>query len=145
MHGVRALRERFPGVPIVADLKTMGFGIDALIPQSRTGSQEARYKLRRDDSEIGIEDLRGLLNAVRKAGEKGLTVTRFKGLGEMMPSQLKETTMDPMRRTLLKVVIPDQGRPAADESVEQLMGNKPEARFAFIQERAAFATELVDL
>ena len=78
-------------------------------------------------------------------GKSNVEIGRFKGLGEMMPSQLKETTMDPTRRTLLKVVIPDQGRPAADESVEQLMGNKPEARFAFIQERAAFATELVDL
>ena len=85
-----------------------------------------------------------LLKSVFK-GKSNVEIGRFKGLGEMMPSQLKETTMDPMRRTLLKVVIPDQGRPAADESVEQLMGNKPEARFAFIQERAAFATELVDL
>ena len=63
----------------------------------------------------------------------------------MMPAQLKETTMDPKRRMLLKVAVPQDGRVAADDSVEQLMGNKPEARFAFIQERAAFATELVDL
>ena len=78
-------------------------------------------------------------------GKSNIEIGRFKGLGEMMPGQLKETTMDPRRRTLLRVVIPEDGRPAAESSVEQLMGNRPEARFAFIQERAAFATELVDL
>ncbi|NBR11041.1 MAG: DNA topoisomerase IV subunit B, partial [Alphaproteobacteria bacterium] len=78
-------------------------------------------------------------------GKSNVEIGRFKGLGEMMPGQLKETTMDPRRRTLLRVVIPDEGKPAAESAVEQLMGNRPEARFAFIQERAAFATELVDL
>ena len=78
-------------------------------------------------------------------GKSNVEIGRFKGLGEMMPAQLKETTMDPKKRTLLKVVIPTDGRTAADDSVEQLMGNKPEARFAFITERAAFATDLVDI
>ena len=67
---------------------------------------------------------------------------RFKGLGEMMPNQLKETTMDPKTRTLLRVAILDDSEDPTSESVERLMGNKPEARFAFIQERAAFADEL---
>ena len=85
-----------------------------------------------------------LLKTVFK-GKSNIDIGRFKGLGEMMPAQLKETTMDPKKRMLLKVGIPQDGRVAADDSVEQLMGNKPEARFAFIQERAAFATDLVDL
>ncbi|WP_026380095.1 DNA topoisomerase IV subunit B [Afifella pfennigii] len=73
-------------------------------------------------------------------------VSRFKGLGEMMPAQLKETTMDPARRTLLKVVVLEEDAAAAKEAVAALMGNKPEARFAFIQERAAFASEeLIDV
>jgi len=78
---------------------------------------------------------------------KGKTpeIGRFKGLGEMMPAQLKETTMDPKRRTLLKVEVVNDARPATVDAVERLMGNRPEARFAFIQERAAFATDLVDL
>ncbi|MFZ4531171.1 MAG: DNA topoisomerase IV subunit B [Alsobacter sp.] len=78
---------------------------------------------------------------------KGKTpeIGRFKGLGEMMPAQLKETTMDPKRRTLLKVEVVNDMRPATVDAVERLMGNRPEARFAFIQERAAFATDLVDL
>jgi topoisomerase-4 subunit B len=80
-------------------------------------------------------------------GKSKVEVSRFKGLGEMLASQLKETTMDPRKRTLLKVVIaPEDGEATAD-SVERLMGNKPELRFAFIQERAAFAAErdLVDV
>ena len=70
-----------------------------------------------------------------------IEVSRFKGLGEMMPAQLKETTMDPKKRTLLKVMIAPEDRDETADSVERLMGNKPEARFAFIQERAAFAQE----
>jgi topoisomerase-4 subunit B len=68
-------------------------------------------------------------------------IGRFKGLGEMMASQLKETTMDPRKRTLLRVVVVDDTRRKTDSSVERLMGNKPEARFGFIQERAEFADE----
>jgi len=66
---------------------------------------------------------------------------RFKGLGEMMPNQLKETTMNPKSRTLLRVAILDETETPTMDSVERLMGNKPEARFSFIQERAAFADE----
>jgi topoisomerase-4 subunit B len=59
----------------------------------------------------------------------------------MMASQLKETTMDPRKRTLLRVMVVDEERKRTDSSVERLMGNKPEARFEFIQERAEFADE----
>lgn len=69
-------------------------------------------------------------------------VGRFKGLGEMMAHQLKETTMDPSKRTLLQVQIPEDGWPDTREAVSALMGNKAELRFAFIQDRAAFATNL---
>ena len=68
-------------------------------------------------------------------------VGRFKGLGEMMAAQLKETTMDPRKRTLLRVKIKDDDRKATAKSVERLMGTKAEARFEFIQERAEFAKE----
>ena len=78
-------------------------------------------------------------------GKGKIEIGRFKGLGEMMPAQLKETTMDPGRRTLLKVVIAAEDRDDTAISVEQLMGNKPEARFAFIQSRAAFAQDTVDV
>jgi topoisomerase-4 subunit B len=68
-------------------------------------------------------------------------VSRFKGLGEMMAAQLKETTMDPKKRTLLRVVLLEDEKKNTEKSVERLMGTKPEARFAFIQERAEFADE----
>jgi topoisomerase IV subunit B len=68
-------------------------------------------------------------------------VGRFKGLGEMMPAQLKETTMDPRKRTLLRVMLMTDDRKDTEKSVERLMGAKAEARFEFIQERAEFADE----
>jgi topoisomerase IV subunit B len=68
-------------------------------------------------------------------------VGRFKGLGEMMAAQLKETTMDPKKRTLLRVKLADADDKATKKSVERLMGNKAELRFEFIQERAEFASE----
>ncbi len=68
-------------------------------------------------------------------------IGRFKGLGEMMASQLKETTMDAKKRTLLRVVVVEEERRKTDISVERLMGNKAEGRFEFIQERAEFADE----
>jgi len=68
-------------------------------------------------------------------------VSRFKGLGEMMPAQLKETTMDPKKRTLLRVMLVTEDRGDTEKSVERLMGTKAEARFEFIQERAEFASE----
>ena len=80
-------------------------------------------------------------------GKGKIEVGRFKGLGEMLPAQLKETTMDPGKRMLLRVEIVADQREATADSVERLMGNKPEARFAFISERAAFAaaSDIVDI
>jgi topoisomerase IV subunit B len=68
-------------------------------------------------------------------------IGRFKGLGEMMPAQLTETTMDPNKRTMLKVMLLTEDREDTADSVERLMGVKAEARFAFIQEHAEFADE----
>ncbi|MDH5559010.1 MAG: toprim domain-containing protein, partial [Alphaproteobacteria bacterium] len=76
-------------------------------------------------------------------------MSRFKGLGEMMPKQLRDTTMAPGKRTLLRVGIPDARSPEeADDArqtkqvVENLMGRKPELRLAFIQEHARFVEDL---
>jgi topoisomerase-4 subunit B len=68
-------------------------------------------------------------------------IGRFKGLGEMMAAQLKETTMDRKKRTLLRVVLLAEDRDDTADSVERLMGAKAETRFAFIQEKAEFARE----
>src|SRR5437660_1160246 len=68
-------------------------------------------------------------------------IGRFKGLGEMMAAQLKETTMDPRKRTLLRVALATEDRADTEKSIERLMATKAEARFEFIQERAEFASE----
>jgi topoisomerase-4 subunit B len=79
-------------------------------------------------------------------GNAHVEIGRFKGLGEMMAAQLKETTMAPKKRTLLRVCIVEDDRKATERSVERLMGTKAEARFEFIQERAEFASEaMLDL
>ena len=83
------------------------------------------------------------------AGKKTIEISRFKGLGEMPPAQLKETTMDPARRSLIQVTLPSTRTEEEKEEnrevarlVESLMGRKPELRFRFLQERARFATDL---
>ncbi|MGE5564749.1 MAG: DNA topoisomerase IV subunit B [Parcubacteria group bacterium] len=71
-------------------------------------------------------------------------IGRFKGLGEMMPAQLKETTMSPLTRTMARVTLP-RAEEAVEELVEKLMGRKPEARFQFIQENAEFVAAELDV
>lgn len=75
-------------------------------------------------------------------GRGKIDVSRFKGLGEMNPSQLKETTMDPRSRTLIRVTIDEDEPGETGDLVERLMGKKPEMRFQYIQENARFAQEL---
>jgi len=128
LHEVRSINAG------LKELEAMGFDIDSLMPQDRTGSEEARYTLRRGENEIGLEDLRGLLTAVRRAGEKGLSITRFKGLGEMNAEELRETTLDPANRTLLRVTMTDAA--AADDLFRVLMGEKVEPRRDFIERHA---------
>ena len=128
LHEVRSINAA------LKELDAMGFGIDSLLPEDRTGSEEPRYKLRRGDNEIGLEDLRGLLTAVRRAGEKGLSITRFKGLGEMNAEELRDTTLDPANRTLLRVTMTDAA--AADDLFRVLMGEKVEPRREFIEKHA---------
>ncbi|MBB5373459.1 topoisomerase-4 subunit B [Acidocella aromatica] len=76
-----------------------------------------------------------------KPGAK-LEISRFKGLGEMPPAVLKETTMDPAKRTLLRIMASPETRAATSDLVEQLMGKRPELRFQFIQENAGKVVEL---
>jgi DNA gyrase subunit B len=128
LHEVRSINA------LLTDLKEMGFDIQSLIRQERTGLETPRYTLRRGENEIGLEDLRGLLGAVRSAGEKGLKVTRFKGLGEMNAEELRDTTLDPQNRTLLQVKMEDVA--AADELFRVLMGDKVEPRRDFIEKHA---------
>ncbi len=81
-----------------------------------------------------------LATAFKKSGK--VEISRFKGLGEMMPAQLRETTMKPGYRSLLRVVLPSDEADETDGLVEQLMGRKAELRFQFIQENARFVEDL---
>ena len=122
------------------ELDVFGFNIDALMPKDRTGIEEPRYILRKGDNETPIEDLRGLVNAVRAAGEKGMQVTRFKGLGEMNAEELRETTLDPNNRTLIQVKMDNAAE--ADNMFRILMGDKVEPRREFIEKFALDISEL---
>ena len=97
-------------------------------------TQGSRVEYAMDDAE------KDKLMTTFKANQK-VEITRFKGLGEMPYVHLRETTMDPKTRTLLRVKVLDD-RDDTKSAVDRLMGNKPEARFDFIQENAAFVTDL---
>ncbi|HEU0160185.1 MAG TPA: DNA topoisomerase (ATP-hydrolyzing) subunit B [Hyphomicrobiaceae bacterium] len=97
-------------------------------------------KLRRKDSETMVFGPRSLLDAVYDAGRKGISMQRYKGLGEMNPEQLWETTLDKETRTLLQVKIGDLGE--ADEIFSRLMGDIVEPRREFIQSNALAVANL---
>lgn len=99
-------------------------------------TQGAKSAYARDD------DHRAELMETEFKGKAKIEISRFKGLGEMLPAQLKETTMDPSKRTLLRVLIDEVDFEGTRNAVDDLMGTKAEARFRFIQERAAFAEDL---
>ena len=128
LHEVRTINS------CLADLSALGFDIQSLLPQERTGNEAPRYILRRGESEIGLEDLRGLVAAIRGAGERVLSITRFKGLGEMNAEELRETTLDPANRVLQQVTMQDAA--SADDLFRVLMGEKVEPRREFIEKHA---------
>ena len=98
------------------------------------------HRLEGKDKTWDFVDLDQLLTFVTEEGQKGITIQRFKGLGEMNPEQLWETTMDPETRTLLKVNIADAGE--ADYIFNVLMGDKVEPRREFIQNNVLELNEL---
>ena len=89
-----------------------------------------------------LPHLRELVAKVRRIGEKGLTITRFKGLGEMDADELWETTLDPTKRTLLKVTLVDAE--AANELFRTLMGEEVEKRRNFIFEKGINVKDNID-
>ena len=122
------------------DITEYGFNIESLLPEDRTGLEAPRFILRRGETEAGLDDLRGLIGAVRAAGEKGIQVTRYKGLGEMNAEELRETTLDPDNRTLIQVKMDNVSE--ADDMFRILMGDKVEPRREFIEQHALDVGEL---
>jgi topoisomerase-4 subunit B len=105
------------------------------------------YRLTQGDRSIYARDDAQKEQLLRSgfSGRGTIEVSRFKGLGEMPMRDLRDTTMDPAKRTLLRVSVLAEEREATAQSLERLMGSKPEARFTFIQERAPKAVELIDV
>ncbi|MBE7703159.1 MAG: DNA topoisomerase (ATP-hydrolyzing) subunit B [Cyanobacteria bacterium SIG28] len=102
--------------------------------------EEKELILESENGEVTISSFEQLQKIVDERGQKGMTIQRFKGLGEMMPQQLWETTMDPETRTLLKVNIEDAMM--CDQLFDILMGDKVEPRRNFIESNAVYATNI---
>jgi DNA gyrase subunit B len=112
-----------------------GLRAEVLLPREVTGDEPPpRFLLDREGETYPLLDLRALVPLVRKIGEKGMKITRFKGLGEMDAEQLWETTMDPARRTLFQVRLEDAI--AANDLFATLMGDDVEPRREFIEKHA---------
>jgi DNA gyrase subunit B len=115
---------------LIRDLEAFGFSTD----QYQKREAPLGKLLGGDDEPLDLYSLPQLLNSVRELGRKGLSIQRYKGLGEMNPDQLFETTMDPEKRKLLRVVQEDAIK--ADEIFTILMGDEVEPRRQFIQDNA---------
>lgn len=103
--------------------------------KSKDVSKHTLYKaVRADEDDVYLDNLKEVLNFVRGNGKKGMTIQRYKGLGEMNPEQLWETTMDPVKRTVLKVTLEDAVE--ADKTFTTLMGDEVDPRREFIHKYA---------
>jgi DNA gyrase subunit B len=128
----------------LAKLRDFGFGHADLVPLPRIAGREppVRYALDNGDSRKPFASLRELVAEVRKLGEKGLSVMRFKGLGEMDPEELWATTLDPAHRTLMKVTLNDAFK--AEEMFRTLMGKEVQERRAFIFKNSLKSVDEID-
>jgi DNA gyrase subunit B len=123
-------------------LRELGFSPDALAPLPRIAGREppVRFALESGESRKLLSQLRELVAEIRRLGERGIAVTRFKGLGEMDGEELWETTLDPAKRTLMVVTLEDAIK--ADQMFRVLMGEKVEPRRDFIQKHALEEKEI---
>ncbi|MCH8830072.1 MAG: DNA gyrase subunit B, partial [Planctomycetes bacterium] len=135
LHEVRDINR------VLRELRDFGFTAKDLVPAgNRNGEPFNPFTIENEDGSVPLSSLRQLLPKLRSMGEKGLRLTRFKGLGEMDPEELWETSMDPEKRTLLQVTVKDAA--AADEIFRVLMGDHVEPRREFIEK---YALDVKDL
>jgi DNA gyrase subunit B len=127
LHEVKAINRG------LEELRRRGLGARDLLPPVRVAGREPppRFVLQNGEQKKVLPHLRDLVSEVRRLGEKGMVVTRFKGLGEMDADDLWETTLDPAKRTLLQVRLDDAVE--ANQMFQTLMGEKVEPRRDFIQ------------
>ncbi len=123
-------------------LKEMNIAPTDLVPLPRIAGREpdVRYVLTNGESRKELDDLRELVIEIRRLGERGMQITRFKGLGEMNAEELWDTTLDPTKRTMLKVTMADAVQ--AERMFRMLMGKEVEARREFILKHRANVEEI---
>ena len=130
----------------IGKLKEAGFEAADLVALPRIAGREpagaVRGGPRRHSAATSPHLLAVDVAEIRKFGEKGMAVTRFKGLGEMDPEELWDTTLDPVRRTLLRVTLNDAY--AAEQMFRKLMGEEVEPRREFIFKHSINSTEDID-
>jgi DNA gyrase subunit B len=114
----------------VAFLEKRGFKVEHLL----AAEEPIAFLAEKNGEKVPVHSLQGLLDTVRELGRKGLTIQRYKGLGEMNPEQLWETTMDPQRRKMDQVMLEDAVK--TDEIFTVLMGDEVEPRRNFILSNA---------
>lgn len=135
LHEVRTINE------LLRELKAFGVRLLDLVPAgNRNGEPYFPFEILSDDGNVRLSSLRELPSALRKLGEKGLRITRFKGLGEMDPEELWETTMDREKRLLLQITMEDAA--VADDTFRVLMGDHVEPRREFIEKHALDVSDL---
>ena len=136
LHEVRKVNQS------LVELRTFDLDTRDLLPPERLAGREPLLRLRLEtgESNRALSSLRELNGEIRRLGERGPSITRFKGLGEMGDEELWDTTLDPQKRILLKVKLDDALK--ADEMFRTLMGEKVEPRRDFIYKYALDAKDL---
>jgi DNA gyrase subunit B len=135
LHEIKTLND------LLTKLKDFGFTYPDFVPAGMQNAEQINpFRIERDDQTVQLTSLRGVWPALRTLGEKGLTLTRFKGLGEMNSEELWDTSMDPEKRVLLQIKMEDAA--AADEIFRVLMGDHVEPRREFIEKHALDVKEL---
>ncbi len=121
---------------LAGKLQDAGFDVTVEAVAKGDEKSKAMYRVVVDAEEKDVASIAELLEAIKDAGRKGATIQRYKGLGEMNPQQLWETTMDPQNRKLLRVKL-DANSTEADDVFTVLMGDKVEPRRQFIESHAS--------